>query len=85
MSHFKKDFVGPPKKGQRVINIFEGPKMHTIYEVTITWTINGNTSHHNWVEISNYFYVTNRREHLISTQHWAQNATHTNTNDNTLD
>ena len=35
MSHLNQDFVGTLKKGRRVINGFEGPKVHTIYEINI--------------------------------------------------
>ena len=49
MSHFNQDFVGPPRKGRRVINIFEVPKVKIIYEGTIDWTINENSGHPNWV------------------------------------
>ena len=70
--------MGPLKKGQRVINVFEGPKLHTIYEGTVVWTINDNIGHTHQVEITNYLYVTKGWERLTSTQHWAHNATYIN-------
>ena len=62
MSNFKQDFVGSLKKVWRIINGFKGPKVHTIYEVTIAWTINYNTGHPYWVEIPTSLYVPNRRK-----------------------
>ena len=53
MSYFKKDFVGPCKKVRRVINIFEGPKVHTIYDGTITWDNNDDTGNPYWLAIAN--------------------------------
>ena len=40
MLHSKHNFLGALKKGRRIISKFEGPKVHTIYESTIAWTIN---------------------------------------------
>ena len=39
MSIFNQDFVEPLKKGRRIINVFEGPKVYTIYEVIIDSTV----------------------------------------------
>ena len=47
MSHPKKDFVRTLKIGLYFINVFEGPKVHIIYEGTISWTINNNYGHTN--------------------------------------
>ena len=63
--------MGPLKKGQRIIDRFEGPKVHTVYDGTIACTICDNKGHTQWVEISNYLYVPNGHERLISPQHWA--------------
>ena len=52
----KQDFVVTLKKGWRVINVFEGPKLHTIYEGTINWNINNNSGNPHQVEIHNYFW-----------------------------
>ena len=46
----------------RIINGFKGPKVHTIYEVTIAWNINYNTGHPYWVEMTTSLYVPNRRK-----------------------
>ena len=62
MSNFTLDFVVSLKKVQHIINEFKGPKVHTIYEVTIAWTINYNTGHPYWVEIPNSLYVPNRHK-----------------------
>ena len=53
MSYFKQDFVGTFKKVRRDINVFYGPKVHTIYEGTIDWDINYATGHPRRVEIRN--------------------------------
>ena len=58
MSYFKQGFVGPLKRGWRVINVYEGPKVHTIYEGTIDWNINNDSGHPHRVEIPNYLYAT---------------------------
>ena len=71
MSYCKQELVGTLKKGQCIINGIEGPKMHTIYEGTITWTINDDSGHPNWVEISNSFYVPKGRERIISQKYLA--------------
>ena len=78
MSYFKQDFVDPLKKGWRVINGFEGTKVHTIYEGTINWTINDDFVNPHQIEIPNSLYVSKGRKRLISLQHWAQNSTSTN-------
>ena len=75
MSKIKQDFVGGPNKGRHVINIFESPKANAIYEGPISWTIDNNIVHINWVEIPNSLYVPNGCEQLISTQHFSQKAT----------
>ena len=85
MSYFKQDFVGTFKKVRRDINVFYGPKVHTIYEGTIDCDINYATGHPRRVEIRNSLYVTNGREQLTSTQHWAQNIISTNTDATTPD
>ena len=85
MSYFKQDFVGILKKRRHVINGFDGPKVQNIYEGTIARNINDDIGHPNQVEISNYLYVTNGRERLISPKHWAQNVTFASTDDTTLD
>ena len=77
MSQLKQDFVGTLKKGLRIINVFEGPKVHKIYEGTAVWTIHDDTGHPNQVKITNYLYVPSVSEWLINTQHWAQNETPT--------
>ena len=59
MSKIKQDFVGVPNKGRHVINIFESPKANAIYEGPISWTIDNNIVHINWVEIPNSLYVPN--------------------------
>ena len=83
--HFKKDFVGHLKNVWCVINGFEVPKVHTIYEVTIAWTIDDNSGHPHQVEIPNYLYVTKGCKRLISTQNWAHTATSANIYASTLD
>ena len=50
---FQAGIYGGPLKVRRIINVFEGPKVHTIYEGTITCTINDHTSHPHWVETPN--------------------------------
>ena len=85
MPHFKQDFVGTLKKGWRVINRFKGPKAHTIYQGTITWTINENTGNTHRAGIPNFLYFPNGREWLISPQHWAHNTESANTDSTTLD
>ena len=84
ISHTKQDYVIHLRKGRRNINIFEGPKVHTIYEGTITWNIENYTRHPHRVEIPKSLYVLNRREHLISNQNWAQNAPSANVDATTL-
>ena len=56
MSHSNQDFVGILKNGRSIINGFDGPKVHTIYEVTITWTNNDNYGNTHQIEIMNYLY-----------------------------
>ena len=75
---FQAVLYGDPLKVWRVINRFEGPKVHTIYEDTITWTINEVSCHPRQVEMPNYLYFPSRREQIISPQHWLQNATSAN-------
>ena len=31
----KQDFVGPVNKWRHILNVFEGPKVHTLYKVPI--------------------------------------------------
>ena len=85
MLHSNQKFVVPLKKGCRFINGFEGPKIHTIYEDTIAWTINEDSGHNHRVETSNYLYLPRGREWLISPQHWSHNATPANVDDTDLD
>ena len=54
--HSRQDFVGPLKKGLRIINKSEGPKVHIIYEVTISLTINYYSGHPRRAEIPNSLY-----------------------------
>ena len=84
MSHYKKDFVGTHKKGWHIINIFEGPKVHTMYEGTIAWKIHDDSVHPHQVEIPNDLYVPKGRKRLISPQHWSHNSTSANTDATTL-
>ena len=75
MHHIMQDFVGPLKKVQRINNVFKVPKVYTIYEDTISWTIDDDKVHPHWVEILNYVCVPNGCERIISPQHWIHNAT----------
>ena len=52
--------------------------MLTIYEGTITWTINDDLGHIHQVKIPNSLYVPKGCEQLINQQHWLQNATSIN-------
>ena len=61
-------------KGWRIINRFEGPNVHMIYEVTITCIIYDNTGHPYQVEIPNSLYVPNGHERPIRPQYCAQNT-----------
>ena len=65
----------PFRKGRRVINRFEVPKVHKIYEGNINWTMNNDSDHTHQVEIPNSLYFSKGCERIISTQHWAQKAT----------
>ena len=73
-----KNVLGYLKKERRVVNIFDGTKVHTIYKGTITWTINANTGHPYQVQINNSLYVPNGCERLIGPQHLPRNATQVN-------
>ena len=70
--------MGTLRKVRRVINGFDCTKVHTIYDGTIAWNINDNYSHPHQVEIPDSLYFTKGRDQLISTQHWAHNATYAN-------
>ena len=59
--------------------------MHTIYEGNIAWTINDGSIQPHWVETPNSLYVPKGSERLVSTRHWAQNATSDNADATILD
>ena len=55
MSHIKQEFLGPLRKGNQIINRLKCPKVHTIYEGSIAWTIDDNEGHTCWVEIKTIY------------------------------
>ena len=69
MPYLKQDFVGPLKKRRRIINGFEGPMVHIIYEGTVYWTINDDSGHPHQIEVPNSLNVPKGRAWLISPHH----------------